>query len=186
MCSLTPGKDQPYAKKHTQICTPSVGMNAVRPTQTGCCATSVVDFELAEDIPSFPRILGGEEISLHVCRSLRNDNKMFRQYNLRFQNFIVVAFPTKKNSVLDDFPLCPQGPPPPSKTENFIFIVVSPSLSLVGLQHIEAASPTQNPEIPKKHRVYANFFEKFARTFALFPVTRVRNPMEIVQINLFT
>ena len=35
-----------------------------------------------------------------------------------------------KNSVLDDFPLCPQGLPPPSKSENFIFIVVSPSLIL--------------------------------------------------------
>ena len=32
-----------------------------------------------------------------------------------------------KNSLLDDFPLFPQ-PPPPLKTENFIFIVVSPSL----------------------------------------------------------
>ena len=39
----------------------------------------------------------------------------------------------------------------------------------------------QDPEIPKKHRVYTNFFEKFARTFAFFPVMRVRNPTEIVQ-----
>ena len=31
-------------------------------------------------------------------------------------------------------------------------------------------NPTPNPEIPKKHRVYANFFAKFARTFAFFPV----------------
>ena len=54
------------------------------------------------------------------------------------------------------------------------------------LTFLEAAKPTQNPEIPKKHRVYTNFFEEFARTFALFPVTRVRNPTEIVQMNLFT
>ena len=45
-----------------------------------------------------------------------------------FKKFIGVAFPTK-SSVLDDFPLCPQGLPP-SKSENVIFIVVSPSLSL--------------------------------------------------------
>ena len=50
---------------------------------------------------------------------------------------------------------------------------------------IEAQKPTQNPEIPKKHGVHANFFEKFARTFAFLPVTRVRNPTEIVQKNLF-
>ena len=34
-----------------------------------------------------------------------------------------------KNSVLDDFPLCPQGPHP-SKSENYILVVVSPSLFL--------------------------------------------------------
>ena len=45
---------------------------------------------------------------------------------------------------------------------------------------------TPNPKIPKKrNRVYANVFEKFARTFAFFPVTQVRNPTEIVQKNLF-
>ena len=33
---------------------------------------------------------------------------------------------------LDDFPLCPpKSPPPPSKTEIFIVIVVSPSLSIL-------------------------------------------------------
>ena len=37
----------------------------------------------------------------------------------------------------------------------------------------------------KKRRVYANFFEKFTRTFAFVPVTRVRNATEIVQKNLF-
>ena len=45
-------------------------------------------------------------------------------------------------------------------------------------------------EIPKRHRVYTNFSETFARTFAFFPVTRVRNPTEIcseklVQTNSF-
>ena len=41
-----------------------------------------------------------------------------------------VSHENKKNSaVLDDFPLCRQGPPP-SKSENYIFIVVSPSLSI--------------------------------------------------------
>ena len=44
--------------------------------------------------------------------------------------------------------------------------------------------------ITPKCRVYTNFFEKFARTFAFFPVTRVRNPTEIcseklVQMNCF-
>ena len=51
--------------------------------------------------------------------------------------------------------------------------------------HLETKTPTPNPEIPKKHRVYTIFFEKFARTFAFFPMTRVRNPTEIVQMNLF-
>ena len=50
---------------------------------------------------------------------------------------------------------------------------------------IEAQQLTQNREIPKKGRAYANFFEKFARTFAFPPVTQVRNPTEIVQKNLF-
>ena len=46
--------------------------------------------------------------------------------------------------------------------------------------------PNQNPEITtRQHRIYTNFFEKFARTFAFFPVTRIRNPTEIVQKNLF-
>ena len=50
---------------------------------------------------------------------------------------------------------------------------------------METQRPTQNPEIPKKRRVYVNFFEKFARTFAFVPVTRVRNPTELVQKNSF-
>ena len=39
-----------------------------------------------------------------------------------------MAFPTKRNNASDDFPLCSLFAPP-SKTQNFIFIVVSPSLS---------------------------------------------------------
>ena len=56
---------------------------------------------------------------------------------------------------------------------------------------VEAQRPTRNPELPKKkRRVYTNFFEKFARTFAFFPVTRVRTPdgncsEKLVQINFF-
>ena len=34
-----------------------------------------------------------------------------------------------KNSVLDNYPLCPPAHPPPLKSANFIFIVVSLSLS---------------------------------------------------------
>ena len=50
---------------------------------------------------------------------------------------------------------------------------------------MEAEKPTRNPEIPKKRRVHANFFEKFARTFRVVPVTRVRSATEIVHLNLF-
>ena len=59
------------------------------------------------------------------------------------------------------------------------------TLTLTLNSNLETKRPTQNPEIPKKHRVHANFFEKFARTFPCFPVRRVRNPTEIVQKNLF-
>ena len=49
-----------------------------------------------------------------------------------FKILLSWRFPQKKkNSVLDDFPLCPQGLPP-SNSENFIFIVVSPSLKQLG------------------------------------------------------
>ena len=50
---------------------------------------------------------------------------------------------------------------------------------------LEARKPTQNPETPKKDRVWANFFEKFAWAFGSFLVTRVRHPAEIVQKYLF-
>ena len=55
---------------------------------------------------------------------------------------------------------------------------------------IEARKPTQNPEIPKKYCVHANFFEKFARTFAFFPMTEVRKTdgncsEKLVQMNFF-
>ena len=42
-----------------------------------------------------------------------------------------------KTVLFDNFPLCPQGPPP-SKVQNFIFIVVSPSLG-----------PCEKPNQPK-------------------------------------
>ena len=50
---------------------------------------------------------------------------------------------------------------------------------------LETPKPTPKSRNTKKHSVYTNFFEKFARTVAFFPVTRVRNPTEIVQKNLF-
>ena len=69
----------------------------------------------------------GEELAgFEKIRSLRNDDKISRQSNLQFQNFIVVAFPTK-TSVFARFSSLPPNPPP-LKSENFIFIVVSPSL----------------------------------------------------------
>ena len=46
---------------------------------------------------------------------------------------------------------------------------------------LEAQKPTPNPEIPTKTVRLRELFEKFARTFAFFPVTRVRKPTEIVQ-----
>ena len=54
---------------------------------------------------------------VHVFfRSLRNDNKIFRQWDLHFQNSTVVAFPTdKKKQRFGRFSfssLSPQGPPP--------------------------------------------------------------------------
>ena len=63
------------------------------------------------------------QVHSHFYRSLRNDKKISRQQNLHFQNFIVVTFPTK-NSVLDDFPLCPKGRPPPSKPQ-ILFLLSS-------------------------------------------------------------
>ena len=45
------------------------------------------------------------------------DNKFFT-----FKIFLSWRFPRKKNSVLDDFQLCPQFPPP-LKTANFILLL---------------------------------------------------------------
>ena len=53
-----------------------------------------------------------------------------------FKILLSWRFP-RKNSVLDDFPLCLQGLPP-SKSEHFIVIVVSPSLNLLGMDGISA------------------------------------------------
>ena len=74
-------------------------------------------------------------------RSLRNDNKIVRLQNLHFQNFVVVAFPTKKNSVLGQFPSLLPIPNPPLKIANSIFIVVSPSLTSL-----------KNPYLSRKRR----------------------------------
>ena len=48
----------------------------------------------------------------------------------------------------------------------------------------EAQKPPQIPTTKKTPRLYTNFLEKFVRTFPFFPVTWVRNPMDIVQKNL--
>ena len=62
-------------------------------------------------------------------RSLRNDSKIAQQSNVHFQNYIVMATPTK-NSIFGRFSCLPPVPPP-LKNAYFIFIVVSPSLIYV-------------------------------------------------------
>ena len=58
-------------------------------------------------------------------------------------------------------------------------------------QSLEAQIPTQNPEIPKKNRVYTNFFEKFAFTLSLlFSSDTSQEPNgncsdRLVQMNFF-
>ena len=66
------------------------------------------------------------EYSNNEFRSLRNDNKISRQYHLHFQILMSWRFP-RKISFLDDFSSAPQAPPPPPKSANFILIVVSQS-----------------------------------------------------------
>ena len=53
-------------------------------------------------------------------RRLRNDNRTSRLKKLHFRNCTVVAT-KKKNSVLDDFPLCPQSPPPPQNRKFYFY-----------------------------------------------------------------
>ena len=55
--------------------------------------------------------------------------KFFDNKISTFKILLSWRFPRKKNSILDDFPLCHQGPPP-SKTQKIIFIVISPSLKV--------------------------------------------------------
>ena len=63
------------------------------------------------------------------------------------------------------------------------------SVSNVARDRGPKANPiSQNTQ--KKHRVYMNIFKKFARTFAFFPVKRVRNSTKLfrkklVQMNSF-
>ena len=59
-------------------------------------------------------------VQKHVHRSLRHDNKISRQSNFHFQNFIVMTLPMK-NSVLDNFPPCLPAQPP-RKSANFILL----------------------------------------------------------------
>ena len=63
------------------------------------------------------------------------NNKMFT-----FKILLSWRFP-RKQAFLDDFPLCPQGPPPPLESANFIFIVVS--LSLIFISR-DTSSVSQN------------------------------------------
>ena len=81
--------------------------------------------DLGRILLSFPH--SGRSLESLDSRSLRNGNKIFRQSNLHFQIFIVVALPTT-NSVFGRFSSLPSSPPP-LKSEYFIFIVVSPSLN---------------------------------------------------------
>ena len=50
-----------------------------------------------------------------------------------FKILLSWRFP-RKQAFLDDCPLCPQAPPPALKSENFILIVVSPSLRISALR----------------------------------------------------
>ena len=61
------------------------------------------------------------------------------------------------------------------------------SYSVAGRWVLKIIGPNTHPKsryTKKKHPVYTNFFKKFARTFAFFSVTRVRNPTENFQKNL--
>ena len=53
-------------------------------------------------------------------RSLRHDNKISRLWNSHFQNFIVVALPTKSR-VFGRFSSLPPKPPPPPQKRKFYF-----------------------------------------------------------------
>ena len=91
--------------------------------------------------------------SPEVIRSLRNDKQISRQYNFHIQNFVVVAFPTK-TSVFGRFSSLPHKAPF-LKSENFIFIVVSPSLS-------DSLAQTDLPELSQKNpRVRKNSCPQF-------------------------
>ena len=92
-----------------------------------------------------------------------------------------VGFP-KKGGFLTDVPRTPQNRQEKAsadirgefyRTTSRVIFAVDFLVDFLGpfpWTKIEASKPTQNLEIPKKHRVYANFFEKFERTFAFFPV----------------
>ena len=58
------------------------------------------------------------------------------------------------------------------------------TLCKASLRCIEARTPTQNPKTPKKHCIYTNFFDKFARASACVTVMWVRNQPEAVQKNV--
>ena len=83
----------------------------------------------------------------------------FLDNKIALSNFIVVAFP-RKTAFLTIFLSAPRRPPP-SKSENFIFIVVSPSLknkmvwcnprSSNGTSRDGASNPCPNRTLPPWH-----------------------------------
>ena len=57
-------------------------------------------------------------------------------------------FPTK-TSIFGQFPSLPPRPPPPLKSENFIFIVVSPALNYQPSSHLDPKPPIPQWEISR-------------------------------------
>ena len=88
----------------------------------------------------------------------------FSTINLHFQNFIVVALPTKKKTAVWTIFLSAPKAPPPSKSENFIFIVVSPSLKMFFIpkcMHCTIAL-LANIAAPKPQKLVEIFFQNFS------------------------
>ena len=93
----------------------------------------------------------------------------------------------------------------PLPTVPLFLHLLHPPWSVLGIRHFRAffgsssrtfglqdpkPRPTNPPQIlkyapNKTPHLHEPFFEQFVRFFAFFPVTRVRNPTEIVQNNLF-
>ena len=82
-----------------------------------------------------------------------------------------------------------------SRDEGFTRYIVNPERTWGkhrsgGPPRAEAQKPAPNPEISRKRRVYANFFEKIAQTFCLLPFDTSQEPdgncsEKPVQMNFF-